>query len=553
MNKILRSLLFFFIGISLILRLYNLNWGAPYYFHPDERNIASAVTRLHFPDTLNPEFFAYGSLPIYTIYFTGLLYNFFSSCHLSFTVCSVTFEQSIIISRIFSVLFSLGLLPLLYVLGKQLRDETTGIIAVLLGALSVGFIQFAHFGTFEMWLTFFGLLLFLLCIKLLENQQKKYVIFAGIVLGILIAVKISSLVLIPLPFLALFFSIFTVKQHKRTQVAKKVSMLTTNTLMLFGITLCLYILSSPFVFLDYSSLQKSIKYESSVALGTLPVFYTGEFYKTIPIVYQFLHVYPFLLNPIVTILFLPAFFYMVFTIIKTKKPQYILLATCYLLLFFSQAILFVKWVRYMIPTLPFMYLLLAIMMSDMLDKTKNTTRHIIRAALIFIVLISSIFGISYFITAFGSSDTRINASQWGREHIPHDAQILSEVYDLGIVPFNSTFSNITLFNMYDLDNDNTTKTQNDLAIALQKADYIILPSQRIVQVRTTHQKQFPKGYMFYSALLNKTLSFTKVYETRCDIFCTITYLNDPIFAFEQTANVFDRPVVMIFKKYANKN
>ena len=65
--------------IGAFLRFYNLNWGAPYYFHPDERNIASSVTQLHFPDQINPHFFAYGSLPIYAIYGTGVIVNSLSN------------------------------------------------------------------------------------------------------------------------------------------------------------------------------------------------------------------------------------------------------------------------------------------------------------------------------------------------------------------------------------------------------------------------------------------------------------------------------------------
>lgn len=545
MNKILRSLLFFFIGISLILRLYNLNWGAPYYFHPDERNIASAVTRLHFPDTLNPEFFAYGSLPIYVIYFIIHVWNNIGSCPPTDTHrCAYpVFEQAIVLSRIFSAIFSLALLPLLYLIGKKIRNETTGVIALLLGAVSVGFIQFSHFGTFEMWLTFSSTVLFYLLLKLLDHGQIKYFLSAAFVVGILTAVKISSIILLPIPFI-----VYLYKNKKKWEIKRTVSVLLIGAVILYTT----YILTNPFVLITPDAFKNSMEYESSVALGTLPVFYTGAFYDTIPILYKFLHVYPFLLNPLLTILFIPSFLYMLFLLYKTKRPSYLLLVTCYLLLFLSQAFLFAKWIRYVVPTLPFMYLFLAIAMNDLL-KRKTIPIHLAQTAIVTTILISSVFAISYFISTFGKTDTRLDALLWGREHIPHDAQILSEVYDLGIVPFNSTFSNITLFNMYDLDNDNTTKTQNDLAIALQKADYIILPSQRIVQVRTTHQKQFPKGYMFYSALLNKKLSFTKVYETRCDVFCKITYLNDPIFAFEQTANVFDRPVVMIFKKHANNN
>src|SRR3989344_5597684 len=392
MNKSLRGLLFFFIGISIILRIYNLNWGAPYYFNPDERNIASAIAQLHFPDRLNPEFFAYGSLPIYIIYFTGFIFS---------KDGYITFEQSIIISRIYSAIFSLALLPLIYLLGKKIRDETTGFIAVLLCAVSVGFIQFAHFGTFEMWLTFFSTLLLYLLLKFLDQGKIRYFLLASFVVGILTAVKVPSIVLLPLPFIVYLF-----KNKKKVEIKRTVPILLIGVLILY-IT---YILTNPFFLITPDAFKNSINYESSVALGTLPVFYTGEFYNTTPVFYQFLHIYPFLLNPSLTIFFIPAFIYVLFLAYKTKRPSYLLLVTCYVLLFLSSAFFFVKWIRYMVPTLPFIYLFLAIMMSDVLDKTKNTTRHIIRAALIFIVLISSIFGISYFITAFGSSDTRIRAS-----------------------------------------------------------------------------------------------------------------------------------------------
>ena len=63
-----------------------------------------------------------------------------------------------------------------------------------------------------------------------------------------------------------------------------------------------------------------------------------------------------------------------------------------------------------------------------------------------------------------------------------------------------------------------------------------------------NKDKFPIGNKFYTSLLNEELGFEKIYETPCDIFCRIIYLGDPVFAFEQTANVFDRPTVFIFKK-----
>ena len=63
-----------------------------------------------------------------------------------------------------------------------------------------------------------------------------------------------------------------------------------------------------------------------------------------------------------------------------------------------------------------------------------------------------------------------------------------------------------------------------------------------------NKNKFPIGNKFYKNLLNGDLGFKKIYETPCDIFCKIIYLGDPVFSFEQTTNVFDRPPVFIFKK-----
>src|SRR5437667_11195294 len=134
-------LLFLLIAISLFLHFYNLNWGAPFYFHPDERNIASSVAQLTFPTQMNPHFFAYGSLPIYTIYFTGYFLHLFQTPQ-------VRFEEAILLSRFYSALFSTLLIPILFFIGKKCKDESLGIFVAFLATTSVGFIQFAHFGTF---------------------------------------------------------------------------------------------------------------------------------------------------------------------------------------------------------------------------------------------------------------------------------------------------------------------------------------------------------------------------------------------------------------------
>jgi 4-amino-4-deoxy-L-arabinose transferase-like glycosyltransferase len=527
-----RSIIILLTLIGIVLHFYNLTWGAPFYFHPDERNIAMSVSQLQFPNQMNPNFFAYGSLPIYTIYFTGYVTNYFTHIITSNPDnLSPNFEQAILISRFYSALYATLLIPLLFFLGKKLKDTRTGLLTAFLATTSIGFIQFAHFGTFELWLTFFTTILFWIFLQ--KNSLKKY-LFLGIVLGILIATKISSLILFPILFL-----VIPIKNH----LTKK--KITTIALIFFFISIIaagIYLLTNPYVILDYSAFRHSMNYESSLVIGTLPVFYTGEFYNTIPVLFQISNSYPFLLNPLITFIFIPSYIYLAWKTIKNKNHFPLLLLSFYLILFLSQAFLFAKWTRYLMPTLPFIYLIVALVLPQMRKKI------IFYTTIVLLIIMSSLFASAYFITAFVKPDTRIAASIFAKQTIPYNANIVSEVYDLGITPFNPLFQNIQLFNFYDLDNHSFESTPQILQETLTTADYLILPSQRILKTRLQHPEQFPQGNAFYKALLAGKTKYQKIYETPCEIFCQIIYLGNPTLRFEQTTNIFDHPTVMIFKR-----
>lgn len=561
--------------IGAFLRFYSVNWGAPFYFHPDERNIATSVAQLRFPDQMNPNFFAYGSLPIYTIYLSGLIYNIFTQCQLLnclstealAKVDQLPFEHAIVISRIYSALFSTLLIPLLFLIGKRLKGAKTGMLAAFFTTFSVGFIQFAHFGTFEMWLTFFTTLLLWLCLRTIQKRTTSDIFLLALVSGILVATKISHLVILPLPIIAIlsqdfqyYCSLFKAK-HKKNEEAtslhlKRFAKIIIRLLFFAAVAIAVYLLSNPYIIFDYQSFLNSMKYESGLAIGSLPVFYTQGFYDTIPVIFQFNRVFPFILNPLLTAMFISALSYFIFKAIKTKSIGYSLLIAGFLLIFLPQAFLFAKWTRYMIPTLPFIYLIIAITVSDVIarsEKTKQSLRlprSLRSLAMTIMILTCILFCVSYFITAFVRPDTRIEASEFVKLNVPFDSKAMSEPYDMGLTPFNLS-SHINMFNFYELDNNSPEFTQQKLSEDLQNAEYFILPSQRLLISRLPNKNKFPKGNAFYSDLITSG-QWEKIYQTPCDIFCRITYLGNPVFRFEETAMVFDRPTVMIFKKTSSQ-
>jgi 4-amino-4-deoxy-L-arabinose transferase-like glycosyltransferase len=532
-NKLYKhKLLIILLTLILIggfFRAYDLNWGAPYYFHPDERNIASSVTQIVYPSQFNPHFFAYGSLPIYTIYFTGLFVHFFQPTYSNM----LTFAEAIIISRLYSTLFSILLIPLIFLIGKELKDSTTGIIAAFLTTFSLGLIQFAHFGTFEMWLTFWMTVLFYACLRYYKTASKTWVITIGVVFGILCAVKISSVALFPLALLTLLLDLGS--HHKRSTLHKLIN------LIIAGILACgTYLLTNPFALLDFDSFLGSMRYESGVATGALPVFYTGEFVNTIPILYPLISIYPFIINPLITLLFVPAFCYAIFFVYKTKNIAILLLIIIFLLLFFSQAFLYVQWTRYYAPTVPFILLTIALSCSSLLQ---SKHKRIAAVGIGSLFLYTTLHATAFIITTYVEEDTRLQAVAFAKKHIGPDERIVSEVYDLGILPFNENFDSITLYDFYSLDDPLAPHTP-----ALPNASYILSPSQRIVKVRLQNPDIYPQGNAFYQSLIVGNIGYNKIYQTPCSIWCKILYFNNPMYAFEGTASVFDRPIVTIFQK-----
>lgn len=527
-------LIFLLFAVAFFLHFYNLNWGAPFYFHPDERNIASSVSQLHFPNQLNPHFFAYGNFPLYVFYLTGILFNFLTALirhTLNTDIFSVPFEQALLISRIYAATLSTALLFLLYKTLLFFLPKKYAVPFMIFPIFSIGFLQYAHFGTFEMWLSFFSLLFFYLLLLLKKKFTKKRFFLLAFSFGLFCSIKVSSLVLFPL-VLSLFFTL-----HHKSYLLR-----IFYILLLPLIVFSTFLLTNPFAVFDYVAFRNSMQYESSVVLGTLPVFYTGGFVDTPPVLFSFLYSYPFLLNPFLTVIFLFSFCYLLFLTVTKRSLPVILLLSFFLLLFVPQTVLYAKWTRYLVPSLPVMYIIISL---GLYHFSKKIPKFLFLSLFSLLVFIQGFYVFSFLKTVYIPQDTRIAAAAWARKNIPSQATITSEVYDLGIVPFNTHFPHITLFNFYDLD---TQPNQEQLLEkTINQSDYIILPSQRLIRSRLMYPHAFPKGAAFYKNLQDES-RFTLVYKTPCDIFCTIVYNGNPLYHVEETVNIFDRPTIFIYEK-----
>src|SRR3989344_6142823 len=304
----------FIVLLSLFLIsfvFYDINWGTPFYFHPDERNIASSVSQLNLFSNMNPHFFAYGTLPIYSVYFLGILLNFLLNHQINF---NVRFEEALTIGRFISAVLTLALVFLTYKFTNRIAGRSAAIFSVIISATSVGYLQFSHFSTFEIWLAFFSLLMAHLFFLFLRTGKIVYFILGSVSVGIISALKLSSIALVLVPSFIVIVGLFK-SEKKYLRVKKSFKLF----LFLIYFSSVAYFFSSPFNFFDRQSFLSSMRYEAGVATGIIPVFYTGEFYGTIPIIFHFEKILPFLINPVLTFISIPAIFYLFFISLKRKK------------------------------------------------------------------------------------------------------------------------------------------------------------------------------------------------------------------------------------------
>lgn len=457
---------------ALLTRFVGLNWGQGNFFHPDENNMATALTKLD-TNNLNPDFFAYGQFPLYLGFFT-----------LKTLGVDNNFPNSILILRIYSATFSILSLYFFYKIYPNL-------IFILLLIFSPGLMQLAHFGTTESLLVLAFAINLYLAKLIIKKPVFKLFFLASLCTGIAISTKISGAIFV----LPIVFSAVISRSWY---------------LMPYGIlSLVLSLLLSPYNLVALSDFLSALKYETSVATGTLPVFYTAQFRDTIPYVFQLKNIFPYVSG-------LPVFLFALLSIfflkIKNKKYLFVIFSSCFIyFLYFGQ--LYVKWTRFMSP-LFFIFPLLATLFLVRFPKWITLA-----------ILPGALFFLQYFFI-----DTRVKASKYLIATIPQDSSVLSESGNVANIP---VLPNNLKVNNYDFYEYNPIS----LAKALVESDYLIVPSRRVF-------KNY--NYNYYKNLFNENLGFKEIK--------TISPLSDFLLNpenAEETWSVFDRPTIRVYQKTNN--
>jgi hypothetical protein len=542
---------------AVFLRFYNLMWGNGYFFNPDENNMANAVSQLSLKDGFHPHFFAYGQLPLYLAYVSALLGNTFKSIVTHVSSSPVSLPDAIYWLRFWSAIWGVVTVFLSYRIIALIANKKLAIITAGLIAFIPGLIQSSHFGTTESLLTALYLTLIYICLQMTQAQKGEkpsiqYVCLLGLVFGLSLGIKLSSIYFIPPVIASLFIYLNSFKPHRFISYIRLF-------IILIASTTAAYVISSPYNVISIRSFLDSMKYEVSVVNG-LDVFYTRQFFNTTPYLFQLTNVFPYVLGwplfvftGIGLLLFIRVIFIKFITGKYAKKESIysIILLLSFLSYFIPVGWVYAKWTRFMSPLFP-LVVIIAMFGIYLFKKTRVSFQftNVYKVIFASVLMISIVPGIQYF-QIFTKPDVRILASEWIYEHIPDNSYILSETGNVVDIPV-AKISNDTLqsmnkqysvisFDFYHLDEN--PRLFDELINHLEKADYIIIPSRRIFINHRLSPERYPLVNVYYTALFSGELGFELEKEIGN------TYDEQA----EETWSVFDHPVVRIYRKIETKN
>jgi len=189
--------------LSLSLNLWGVNWGLPKEWHPDE--ITPRAMAMFDQRTLNPHFFAYGSLQPYQL----ILFAVIPAKVLNKVMTLDDTTQNnvvIVLSRVLSALMGTGIVFMTFLLAKALFDDKTALFSSLLLTVSMGFVGLSHFATTDIPSAFWFIASCLMSTYAFMDKNRKWYLLAGLFAGFTAGVKyvggISLLALVAAHFLS---------------------------------------------------------------------------------------------------------------------------------------------------------------------------------------------------------------------------------------------------------------------------------------------------------------------------------------------------------------
>lgn len=404
------------IAAAFILRIWGI-WNAD---SQDEYNEVFEALRVC-SGNLNLErwfkrFYLYVLAIEYGIYFViGWIFNIFQS-PTDFAVKIVRDPYPLfILGRITSAFLGTGSVLLTYFIGKLLYDHKTGLIAALFLCFNVVNIELSHYARVDASLCFVVLGAFYFIAKNLTDKEQVFstYILAGVFSGIAFQNKMQAVILL-FPFAYAHFGKYQWKQFWRP-VFSKVS-------LVFSLSyLAGMVIGNPAIVFAPVSFIKGL-FHWGFSVYTIPltetisrhigyVVYLQYFFKELGILLSIL-----------------AVFSLFRAIFSFNRRDVLLLSFIFPFYCLMGASKYMISYSYMIPLMPFLYLLMAKFLTGGLNKLSDNQKKstVLTGFILLVLLIFPMLNVLKFEISLCGKNTRVLAKVWIEQNIPYGSKILMD-------------------------------------------------------------------------------------------------------------------------------
>lgn len=531
-----------------VLRFQHLDWDRGYLFHPDERQILLVASNIAWPSSpanllspdspLNPGFFAYGSFPIYL---ARLLEMLAPTTNLPSPWQDDRFVAAALTARAVSAALDVGTVLLVFLLGRLLYDSRVGLIAAAGYAFSALAIQLAHFYTVDTLLTFLLVAAFLVLTRYALYARRRDLWLLGALFGLALATKLTAvLFMLPLVYVLLLVALRRGRRIRRiagdalrSTVPRAVEdgweIVRAPLERVLGAALVTFLLTQPYVLIDLPQFIADVSREALMVRGWLDVPYTRQYSNTVPFVYPVEQTIVWGLGVPLGVFAWGGAILLAWVWLRGRDWRDGLLLLWTVTFFGAVGGQQVKYVRYLLPIIPFLLLMAAAALVRIRDAvatplpvadsgaiTARRTAEWLALALIGAALLGSAAWAAAFSSVYQEEHPWLKASAWIYDHVPSGATLVTEEWDDSLPVLlldNGRRREATLYRVLQnpvFDPDDSTKLET-LVARLEAADFIILASPRAAAVIPRLPNRYPITTHYYEGLFDGRLGFEPVF------------------------------------------
>ncbi|PID57991.1 hypothetical protein CSB45_04685 [candidate division KSB3 bacterium] len=548
------------LAVGFFLRFYGINWALPYVFHPDETRLLYAINDLSWGswDTLdlNPDFFAYGSLPIYALKALNDLGHWLSQ-----EFRQPLFGNFFFLGRVLSAVFGSLTLLVTYRFGCRFFSRRSGLLAAAFLSFTLLHIQLSHFLTVDVMLTCFVMSAMFLFGRVAEgkNPLRDY-LSAGIVLGLALAVKVSALPLYGVFLVAHLLAVMRRKEFVRTQ-RYPVSAFWGIFLVALLLSALVFALCTPYALLDYKEFSRQLKEQSDMVWGLSQPPYVIQYEGTPAYCYPLQQLLSYSMGLPLGLLTLGGSLYLLFLTFSGSVKKFfhkisfhgphqchdstILLFVWLLPVFLIVGGFKVKFLRYMLPLIPCLCLLGALAVDELLKRFPSR-KGLITISVMAVIAFSAYSSLA-FLSIYRHEDSRVQASRWIYKHITTGSGLLTELWEFApLVSVDNHGPNDyheRQLNLYAPDCEQKIRT---IAEQLHESEVVVLATRRVYASILRVPERYPLTSNYYKLLFDGSLGFQPVEPfTNAPVLFGITFNDDLA---DESFSVYDHPKTILFRK-----